>query len=499
MSNSEKNTDKKLTLPKKPYTAPERASQGPRPPHKAAPNVANKGSMGKPTSAQTVKLADTDLGFALLHASWAIGLVSREGKSLDQAISMVLEGVDLPQARGAVADLSYFGMRWLGRGRVLTELLTGKKNLRPAELEDLLALCFALLWDPKEAKYTQHAVVDQAVQACASDAAMMPGKGLVNACLRNFLRDQDNFVKQALQNNLAAWNFPNWWVQTLRKQHPDHWQDLLRQGNEHPPMVLRVNQRCMTGQAYLDLLTAEGRAAQLLGPQTVLLDKPCPVFDLPGFAQGEVSVQDSAAQMAARLLNPQSGQLILDACAAPGGKTGHLLELADVDVVALDDNPRRLARVRENFERLQPTLGSKVSLELQAASAESTTGWWDGTPFDHILADLPCSGSGVVRRHPDIRWLRRQEDVAKLSQTQQKILDSLWSTLKPGGTLLVVTCSIFLEEGPLLAQSFADRHSDAEPLAAPGVVLPHPQHPELRYSHSPDGFFYAHFSKKLPL
>jgi 16S rRNA (cytosine967-C5)-methyltransferase len=238
--------------------------------------------------------------------------------------------------------------------------------------------------------------------------------------------------------------------------------------------------------------------ASVIGEQAVLLAKPVPVSALPGFDLGQVSVQDSAAQLASQLLNPQNGQRVLDACAAPGGKTGHLLELADIELVALDSSPQRLGRVEDNIRRIAPTLNGQWDLRLKVAQAELLDTWWDGVPFDGILADVPCTGSGVVRRHPDIPWLRRPDDIAKLSQIQHKILNALWSTLKPGGTLLLVTCSIFPEEGPLLAKVFLDNHSDALAQTAPGWVLPvAPANPDQGFDASPDGFFYAKFEKSL--
>lgn len=451
-------------------------------------------------SMRPVHLIESDLAWVLLQAVKAMGLVLHEGRSMDQALAMALRGSQTPQAKGAVSDLTHYGLRWLGRGQVLAQLLTGKPQLKPQRLGDLLGLALALIWNPEDSKYAVHTVVDQAVKACAADGELIAGKGLMNACLRNFLRERDHWVDLACQKPRAVWNFPDWWINKVRKQHPDHWQNLLRQANEHPPMVLRVNQRVSTGEAYLKRLPMEGLSGQLLAPQTVVLNRPCPVDVLPGFRDGHVSVQDWAAQWAAPLLALQSGQRVLDACSAPGGKTGHLLELADLNLLSLDENPKRLTRVEDNLQRLWPTLGGQSEVWLKAARAQDLQAWWDGQPFDAILADVPCSGAGVVRRHPDIRWLRRPEDVAKLSQLQQKILDSLWSTLKPGGKLLLVTCSIFLEEGPQLADWFVQNHTDAQALPAPGLVLPTPPEPSsptgAQFTHSPDGFFFALFAKR---
>lgn len=438
------------------------------------------------------------MAFALLKAAAAMTRVLREGRSLDQALAAEIKGVKTPQALGAIQDLAYFGMRNLGRGQVLTRLISGKALLNPEPLNELMALGFGLLWDDKNPKYPAHTVVDQMVYACTGSEQFARAKGLANACLRNFLRDSNTWRNKAMEDPLAQHNLPVWWIEKLKASHPQHWETMVAQAQSHPPLVVRVNTRSISAPAYAEQLNAAGMEARVIGQQAVLLAKPVPVSALPGFDLGQVSVQDSAAQLASQLLNPQNGQRILDACAAPGGKTGHLLELADIELVALDSSPQRLGRVEDNIRRIAPTLNGQWDLRLKVAQAELLDTWWDGVPFDGILADVPCTGSGVVRRHPDIPWLRRPDDIAKLSQIQHKILNALWSTLKPGGTLLLVTCSIFPEEGPLLANAFLDNHSDALAQTAPGWVLPvAAANPDQGFDASPDGFFYAKFEKSL--
>jgi len=438
------------------------------------------------------------LAFALLKAAAVMTRVLREGRSLDQALAAETKGVKTPQALGAIQDLAYFGMRNLGRGQVLTRLISGKALLNPEPLNELMALGFGLLWDDKNPKYPAHTVVDQMVYACTGSEQFARAKGLTNACLRNFLRDSNTWRTKAFEDPLAQHNLPVWWIEKLKASHPQHWETMVAQAQSHPPLVVRVNTRSISAPAYAEQLNTAGMEARVIGQQAVLLAKPVPVSALPGFDLGQVSVQDSAAQLASQLLNPQNGQRILDACAAPGGKTGHLLELADIELVALDSSPQRLGRVEDNIRRIAPTLNGQWDLRLKVAQAELLDTWWDGVPFDGILADVPCTGSGVVRRHPDIPWLRRPDDIAKLSQIQHKILNALWSTLKPGGTLLLVTCSIFPEEGPLLANAFLDNHSDALAQTAPGWVLPvAAANPDQGFDASPDGFFYAKFEKSL--
>jgi 16S rRNA (cytosine967-C5)-methyltransferase len=271
-------------------------------------------------------------------------------------------------------------------------------------------------------------------------------------------------------------------------------------------MTLRVNVQRSTGAAYVERLAAQGLRAQvlpdpLLGGQAVVLDKPCPVTALPGFTAGEVSVQDAAAQRAAPLLlgadgapglpSLRAGAHVLDACAAPGGKTAHLLERRpDLDLLALDSDPQRLARVQETLQRLHPAAASATPPRLAAADARDTARWWDGRPFDAILLDAPCSASGIVRRHPDVRWLRRAADIANLVRLQAGMLDALWPLLAPGGRLLYATCSLFKAEGEQQIDAFLQRQPPGGALrdpAAPGHLLPLPDNGPP----AEDGFFYA--------
>jgi 16S rRNA (cytosine967-C5)-methyltransferase len=254
-------------------------------------------------------------------------------------------------------------------------------------------------------------------------------------------------------------------------------------------MTLRINARRGTAEAYVQRLSAQGLGARALGSHTVLLDKPCPVNQLPGFAEGELSVQDAAAQRAAPLLigdGLPAGARVLDACAEPGGKTAHLLELAELDLTAIDSDPLRLAKVQETLNRVQ------LQATLTAADARETDRWWDGRPFDAILLDAPCTASGVVRRHPDVRWLRRPDDVVALGRIQAQLLDALWPLLKPGGRLVYATCSVFKPEGQGQIDAFLQRQPPGgarlDP-ASPGHLLPVADNPSEAALH--DGFFYA--------
>jgi 16S rRNA (cytosine967-C5)-methyltransferase len=414
----------------------------------------------------------------------------RSGRSLNDVLALATTA-----ARPGVQALTFHTLRHLGAA---TELLRGLAPKPPAARVDaLLCVALALLWPTPRPMYPPHTLVDQAVAAARRRT---PGAApFVNAVLRRFLREREPRVAQALRSPQAAWNHPSWWIERLQRDWPASWQAQLTAANRHPPMSLRVNRRRCSGADYVQRLADMGREAKLLtdpafGAQAVLLSQPCPVQDLPGFAEGEVSVQDASAQRAALLLVRHSalaaGARVLDACAAPGGKTAHLLELADLQVLALDSDAQRLQRVRGTLQRLH------LQAELKCGDAGQPTAWWDGRPFDAILLDAPCSASGIVRRHPDIRWLRRETDLAVLAAQQARLLDALWPLLKPGGCLLYATCSVFKSEGQAQTDAFLQRHGAAGAAlhpASPGHLLTVPDNwnsaDGTPTGH--DGFYYA--------
>ncbi|HEY8973052.1 MAG TPA: 16S rRNA (cytosine(967)-C(5))-methyltransferase RsmB, partial [Burkholderiaceae bacterium] len=348
----------------------------------------------------------------------------RAGRSLTD----VLAAVPAPLRPGTQA-LSFLVLRRLGAAEALRAALAPRKP--PPEIEGLLLGALALLWPDEAPPYPDHTLVDQAVTAARRRAPR--SASFLNAVLRRFVRERDALVDAALRQPVARWNHPQWWLDRLKADWPGQWQGILAAAQARPPMCLRVNVRQATGVQYLERLEAAGLAGRLVGPQAIVLDAPVPVERLPGFADGAVSVQDAAAQRAAELLvgaGLPPGARVLDACAAPGGKTAHLLELADLDVLALDADPQRLARVDATLARL------RLPARTRAGDGRRPADWWDGRPFDAILLDAPCSASGIVRRHPDIRWLRRPEDIPALGRVQAELLDALWPTLKPGGWLL---------------------------------------------------------------
>ena len=426
----------------------------------------------------------------LEHTADALQAV-RGGRSLTEVLARCA-----PDLRPGVQALSFHTLRWLGSASEARAHLAAKT---PAPAVDaLLVTALALLWPDETPPYAEHALVDQAVTAMRhrSPAAA----GFVNAVLRRFLRERAAVVAAVRHTPLGAWNHPLWWIERVQHDWPERWQGLLAEANRRPPMTLRVNARRCTGAAYVQRLAAQGRGATLIGTAadspTVVLAEPCPVQELPGFAEGEVSVQDAAAQRAAPLLLSAAplrrGARVLDACAAPGGKTAHLLELADLDLLALDSDPLRLARVQETLNRL------RLHAELRAGDGRRPADWWDGRHFDAILLDAPCTASGIVRRHPDVRWLRRPDDVTALARVQAELLDALWPLLAPGGHLLYATCSIFKSEGQAQIDAFLQRCPAGTATLAPqspGHLLPSRDNaaqgvtgavPALH-----DGFFYA--------
>jgi len=413
-----------------------------------------------------------------LAASDIVQQVLDNGRNLNQLLEETLRTRSswLPAQRAAVQDLSYGSLRFYGQLQALLGLLLHK----PLTDERVRFLLLVALHQLQYGKSAQHAVVDHAVRAAHSLNPHV--SGLVNAVLRNFLRNQPQLLEQAATQPEGKYSYPQWWIDELQSQYGANHVAILEAGNQHPPMTLRVNQQHGTTMDYLALLERHGIAARHIEPDALQLDKPVSVDKLPGFFTGIVSVQDAGAQYAAKLLDSQDEMRVLDACAAPGGKTTHILECARVDVVALDKDEKRLQRVAENLQRLG------LHAQLLAGDAAQPETWWDGKPFERILADVPCSASGVVRRHPDIKWLRRRADVAIFATQQLSILQSLWRLLAQNGKLLYATCSVFQQENEQVVTAFLAQHPDARrlevslPENVQGQLLPNEQH---------DGFFYA--------
>ncbi len=410
-----------------------------------------------------------------LAATQIVQQVMEDGRNLNQVLdeSLRRKSVWTPAQRAALQDLSYGTLRFYGQLNAVLNLLL-HKHMTDHRIGYLLLVS---LYQLQYSRAAQHAIVDHAVRS--ADILNPKIRGLVNAILRNFLRNQAQLLEQAKLTPEGRYSHPQWWIDELRAQYGDLADSILEAGNGHPPMTLRVNQRRGTTANYLAQLTAEDIPARMIAPDALQLDKAVPVDKLPGFFEGQISVQDAGAQYAARLLNATSGMRVLDACAAPGGKTAHILELADVEMIALDKDEKRLLRVNDNLQRLS------LNATLLTGDAAAPEQWWDGRPFDRILADVPCSATGVARRHPDIKWLRRKKDLASFAAQQTEILQSLWPLLAPGGLFLYATCSVFRQENQDIVDKFLTMHSDAKQqpteLSTEGL-LPTDEH---------DGFFYA--------
>ncbi len=416
------------------------------------------------------------------------------------AVSQVLSGRNLtlalpdalksypnatPQQRGAAADLSYGTLRFYGEvNAYLVKLLE-----KPLSNEHITALLLVAIYQLLHDKADDFTVVNQAVQA-ASYAKPRWAKGLVNGVLRNFLRQKETLNNRVKTDEVAVYSYPQWWINKLKNQYRSDWQNILNTGNAHPPMTLRVNAQKTSAKEYVQLLARQDIAAEQVGEYAVILEQPISVEKIPGFADGVVSVQDYGAQLAAGLLDVQTGMTVLDACCAPGGKTGHILELHNVKITALDNDASRLDRVESNLKRLH------LNADLQLGDAAK---WQTSQAFERILADVPCTASGIVRRHVDIKWLRRESDIASFATQQSLILANLWHLLAKGGKLLYVTCSIFNEENQQQIDAFLLKNRDATQLT---LNLTNENHPNIQCAHGQlipnslhDGLFYALLQK----
>ena len=411
-----------------------------------------------------------------------------------QTVATVLSGTSLNAAldsvwrrnrqltaseRGAIQDICYGTLRHLGKLNAVLDQLV----LKPIATPELRTLLLTTLYQLEYSGAAPYAVVDHAVE-CATQLGGEHVRSFANAVLRSYQRRREDLLANAAARDEGRFSYAVWWIERLRRDFGPEAERILEIGNRHPPMTLRPNVRRGGASDYLHRLQQAGLGARRLDNGALLLAQPVPVERLPGFGEGAVSVQDAGAQLAAILLDVQDGMRVLDACAAPGGKTAHILELADVDMTALDADAVRLQRVGSNLERLG------LSARLQAADAAALDAWWDGKPFERVLVDAPCSASGVVRRHPDIKWLRRPSDIAGFAAQQRRLLEALWKVVARGGKLLYVTCSIFSEEDQETIGSFAARHPDARILGGmpgrDGLLLPDDEH---------DGFYYALLQK----
>lgn len=423
-------------------------------------------------------------------AARIITRVLQDGQSLTSALDSALKTVESAQDKAFIQAICYGVCRTYHRLDFILNALIDK----PLKVWEVKALILIGLYQLNYMRVKPHAAVSETVQAARS----LPwARALINAVLRNYLRKRDDLEQKADQIKSVALSHPDWFIEQLEQDWSGQAEKILLENNLPPPMTLRVNLAKTTREHYLQLLVEQGLSAQAVSFCTtgLILDRPMPIEALPSFADGWVSVQDTAAQLAAELLAVQPGQRVLDVCAAPGGKTAHILELQpDVSaLVAVDIDENRMLRVRENLARLG------LQATLIVADAAKPDDWWDSKTFDRILLDAPCSATGVIRRHPDIKLLRRVEDIAALVTTQKTILSAIWPLLSSGGMLLYATCSVLKQENEGQIQDFLSAHPDAKelPITADGWGIPQKCGRQILTGESAmDGFYYARLVKQ---
>jgi 16S rRNA (cytosine967-C5)-methyltransferase len=398
------------------------------------------------------------------RAARILAQVIYDGRSLSNVLPAVLKIEADPRERALVQELAYGTLRWYYRLQAVLDHLL-KRPLRQRD-GDLYCLLLSGLYQLSHMRVPSHVAVNETVQA-TRELKKEWASGLVNAVLRGYQRDTARLEAVTGQSFEARHAHPGWFIDVLQTDWPTDWQDILDAGNQRPPLSLRVNQRQIGRDDYLALLLQEGIRARAMrhAAHGIIVESPVPVEALPGFAGGRVSVQDGAAQLATGLLDLAAGQRVLDACAAPGGKTAHILESEPVleSLTAVEINPARVRRIEENLSRLG--LAARV-IEGDAAKPES---WWDGRCFDRILLDAPCTASGVIRRHPDIKLLRRPQDIDALSSRQSHLLQAMWPLVSDGGMLLYTTCSVLVDENDRQIGHFLSAHPNAVATAIDAV------------------------------
>lgn len=428
-------------------------------------------------------------------AAKAVFEVLDGGRSLSTALPAWLERTEPREDRPLTQELAYGALRWQPRLALMLQALLARP-LRGKD-HDLWALLLVGAYQLSHTAIPPHAAVTETVNATgALDKEW--ARGLVNGVLRNYLRRRDALAAAADGSDEGRWAHPQWLKDAIAGSWPGHWEAVLEADNARPPLTLRVNCRRLSRADYLAALAAHGLSGTAVAHTEagVVLHPPLPVTELPGYDQGWFSVQDGAAQLAAPLLQPRPGERILDACCAPGGKTAHLLELCpDSAVTALDQSPRRLAQVRDTLRRLG------LSAAVTAGDAATPADWWDGQPYDRILLDTPCSATGVIRRHPDIKALRRACDIAALAARQRRLLEALWPLLRAGGVLLYTTCSVLTAENRDRVREFMSAHPDAreDPIAAAWGHAAAPGRQVLSGEDDMDGFYFARLIKDTVL
>ena len=422
------------------------------------------------------------------HSQWLSALVLEQvllGKNLDKSFELIFrkynsnESENLPQ----IKDMVYGAIRELGKSSFYIKKLVPKK----IDNQCLEALLHIVLFQISHERSNNFTLVNQAVDA----AKKIDHKksAFINAVLRNFLRNKDKLQAEANENEFAVFSYPNWWINKVKEQYPNKWMDILNIGNTRPPLALRVNVKNIGVKEYSETLESHGIDHSLIGIEGVILKTPIGVDKIPGFLEGKVSVQDFGAQLAGHIIDLEKSQKVLDACSAPGGKACHMLELKSIRLLAIESNKERTIKIQENVSRL----GLKAVIRNEKIGLVNK--WWDQIPFDRILLDVPCSASGIVRRHVDIKWLRRINDFESFGKSQLELLRSSWPMLKNKGKLLYVTCSIFEEENREVIEKFK---KDSKNITELDIIFPsNVEHikNQVLPSKNHDGLFYALLQK----
>jgi len=432
---------------------------------------------------------------ARASAAQVILEVVDNGRSLSEVLPSVFKRIDHSRDQSLVQALSYGVCRWFFSLKSVADKLLDKPL--KAKDHDIYYLILIGLYQLKEMRIPDYAAVGETV-AAASVLKKAWAKNLVNGVLREYQRRSEELHEQLIKDYQAFYSHPNWIIDKLKHSGIKDWRSILDANNQHPPFSLRVNQKMISREEYLKNFTQDPESVKIIPetPAGIVLNKAIDVCELPFFKEGFVSVQDGAAQLAATLMKLTPALRVLDACAAPGGKTAHMLELQPElsEMIAIDKNEERLKSINENLKRL------KLTTQCIAADASNLNLWWDNKLFDRILLDAPCSASGVIRRHPDIKLLRRESDIPKLVAEQKHLLNMLWKTLQPGGILLYSTCSIFPEENVLLLEEFLNTHSDAaeDKIEANWGIECKVGRQIYPGMHGMDGFYYGRVRKISP-
>jgi len=421
------------------------------------------------------------------HSQWLAAMIVEQvllGRNLDKSFQLVLtkysnEAENLPQ----IKDMTYGAIRDLGKSKFYINKLV-KNKIENLCLESLLHI---VLFQINHSRSNDFTLVNQAVDA----AKKIDHKksSFINAVLRNFLRNKVNLEKELKEDESAVYSYPKWWIEKVKKQYPKDWQDILNIGNQRPPLALRINLQKLKINEYSNILDNEGIDHSLVSEECLIIKKPLDVNKIPGFLDGKVSVQDLGAQLAAHIIELKNNQKVLDACSAPGGKACHMLEIKKIQLTAIESNKQRTTKIIDNIKR------QGFTAQILNKKIDNKNEWWDKQYFDRILLDVPCSASGIVRRHVDIKWLRRINDFQNFADNQLTLLRAAWPMLKESGKLLYVTCSIFEEENRDVIEEFKKGLSNVSEINIKfpsniahikNQVLPSDNH---------DGLFYALLQK----